>query len=151
MIKMKKHSILVLSALAVFGLSGCGGGGSSDAPYDDGLTTLFLVDDQGFSYGGVPYLCDSMSVWGATAANGEFSFYPGEHCEFDFTGLNGTDPTDPFPDDLIYIVDYLDYGKNGIMYECQNFNAGGLNDTYYDGIYDGSFDYDVDDACVFYL
>jgi len=150
MIKMKKQIILVLSALAVFGLSGCGGG-ASDEYYDDGLTTLFLVDANGFSYGGVPYRCDSMNYWSETAPNGEFSFYPPESCEFDFIGLNGTDPSDGLVDDLIYIVDYLDYGKNGIPYECQNFNAGGLNTTYYDGIRDGSFDYDFDDRCVFYL
>ena len=152
MANLKKHIILVVSVFSIFGLSGCGGGGSSSNDYiDDGLTTLFLVDENGFSYGGVPYICDSMSTWDVTAPNGEFSFYPQESCEFDFTGLNGTDPTDPFPDNLIYIVDYLDYGKNGIPYECQNFNVGILNTTYYDGISDGSFDYDVDDACVFYL
>jgi len=148
---MKKLSVLVFSVLAVIGLSGCGGGSSSDEYYDDGLTTLFLVDDQGFSYAGVPYLCDSMINWDVTAPNGEFSFYPPDNCEFDFTGLNGTDPNDGFVDDLIYIVDYLDEGKNGIDYECADFNVGGLNTTYYDGIYDGSFDYNFDDRCVFYL
>jgi len=145
---MKKHIILVLSACAVFGLSGCGGGGSSDG-YDDGLTTLFLVDDVGNSYGGVPYICDSMSAWDVTAPNGEFSFYPPDNCEFDFTGLNGTTSGDPRIDDLIYIVDYLDEGKNGIAYECSSF--AGVDYTYNDGIWDGSFDYAPNDACVFYL
>lgn len=140
--------MLILSGVSVIALSGCGG--SSDY-YDDGLTTLFLVDDQGFAYAGVPYICDSMSGWDETAPNGEFSFYPPDNCTFDFMGLNGTDPNDIYLDEVIYIVDDLDNGKNGIPYECSSFNAGNINYTYDDGIWDGSFDYDADDACVFYL
>jgi len=148
MIKMKKHIILVLSALAVLSLSGCGGG-ASDEYYDDGLTTLFLVDDIGNSYGGIPYICDSMSSWDVTAPNGEFSFYPPEICEFDFTGLNGTTSGNPAIDQIIYIVDYLDEGKNDIPYECSSFI--GVDYTYDDGIWDGSFDYAPNDRCAFYL
>ena len=146
---MKKLSVLVFSVLAVIGLSGCGGGGTSDEYYDDGLTTLFLVDEVGNSYGGVPYLCDSMINWDVTAPNGEFSFYPPDNCEFDFTGLHGTSSGNPAFDDLIYIVDYLDAGKNGIPYECSSF--AGVDYTFDDGIWDGSFDYAPNDECVFYL
>ena len=145
---MTKLTSLICAGVGALTLSGCGGGGSG---YNDGLTTLFLVDDEGYSYGGIPYSCDSMNYWDKTAFNGEFSFYPGEDCEFDFDGLNGTDPEDIYVDEVIYIVDDLDNGKNNIPYECSSFNAGNINYTYDDGIWDGSFDYDADDACVFYL
>ena len=143
---MKKLMSLVIAGISVLALSGCGGGG--DDYYDDGLTTLFLVDDQGYSYVDVPYICDSMNDWDFTPANGEFSFYPGEDCTFDLTGLNGTDPYDIYENDYIYIVDYLDNGKNGIDYNCEYF---GVGTTYDDDIWDGSFDYDTDDSCSFYL
>jgi hypothetical protein len=147
---MKKLMGLVLAGVAVFALSGCGGG---DDYYPDDLTTLFLVDQDGYSYASIPYICESMRDWDRTRPNGEFSFYPGEDCEFNFSGLYGTDPNDftvPY-NELIYIVDYVDEGKNNIPYECSSFNVGNINYTYYDGIYDGSFDYDADDACIFYL
>ena len=143
---MKKLIGLVFAGVAVFALSGCG---SSDNyyyedDYNDGLTTLFLIDQDGYSYAGVPYKCDSMADWSKTAYNGEFSFYPGENCEFDFLGLYGNYENDPYVDDIVYIVDDLDYGKGGIPYECASF---GVGTTYGDG----SFDYDIDDECVFYL
>lgn len=139
---MKKLMMWILSGVSVIALSGCGGGG--DDYYQDDLTTLFLVDDQGFAYADIPYICDSMADWDTTLANGEFSFYPGEDCIFDFTGLEGNYFNDPFVDDIVYIVDYLDDGKGGIPYECTSF---GVGTTYSDG----SFDYDIDDQCVFYL
>jgi hypothetical protein len=147
---MKKFMMLILSGVSVVVLSGCGGGS------DDGLTTLFLVDEQGLAYADIPYQCYDQGVLtssSATLSNGEFSFYPGEECIFDFIGLYGTDPDDltvPY-NEYIYIVDDLDNGKNGIPYECEYFNVGTINTTYYDGIWDGSFDYDADDTCVFYL
>ena len=75
---------------------------------------------------------------------GEFSFYSGEDCEFDFIGLEGNYADDPYVDDIVYIVDDLDYGKGGIEYECFSF---GVGSTYGDG----SFDYNENDQCVFYL
>jgi len=82
-------------------------------------------------------------------SNGEFSFYPDETCEFYFDGfyLNGTDPDDGYVDDIIYIVDDLYDGKGEIPYTCEYFNVGSLNYTYSDG----SFKYDWNDRCVFYL
>ena len=139
---MKKHIILILSVVAVFGFTGCGS--SSDDHYEDDLVTLFLVDELGYSYGGVPYLCDSMRDWEVTLPNGEFTFLPPDNCEFDFLGLDGNYFNDPSVDHIIRIVDDLDYGKNGIPYECHSFGAG----TTYG---DGRFDYDIDDQCVFYL
>ena len=143
---MKKFIVLVFSGAVVFALSGCGDTYYVEevvVPADD-LTTLFLVDQDGYSYAGVPYICDSMAYWSETAFNGEFSFYPGENCEFDFLGLYGNYANDPYVDDIVYIVDDLDYGKGGIPYECASF---GVGYTYGDG----SFDYDIDDQCVFYL
>lgn len=139
---MKKYLILVFSMVAVFGLSGCGGSGD-DTPSSN-LTTLFLVDEQGFSYGGIPYRCDSMRDWSVTAPNGEFSFYPPDNCEFDFLGLDGNLFGDPIVDDIVRIVDYTNDGKGGIPYECSSFGASST-------FGDGSFDYDIDDQCVFYL
>ena len=144
---MKKLIGFIFAGVAVFALSGCGGGGDDyyyEEPINDGLTTLFLVDQDGYSYAGIPYKCDSMADWSKTAYNGEFSFYPGENCEFDFLDLYGNYANDPYVDDIVYIVDDLDYGKGGIPYECASF---GVGTTYGDG----SFDYDIDGQCVFYL
>ena len=150
---MKKKLIsLLFAGVAVLALSGCGGGGGSSdyyvdpivEPIDDSLTTLFLIDQDGFSYADIPYICDSMSDWDYTASNGEFSFYPGEDCEFDFDGLIGNYYDDTYVDDIVYIVDDLDYGIGGIDYECASFGVGSTYD-------DGSFDYDIDDQCTFYL
>ena len=148
MSKIKKTLGVCIAAAALLSLNGCG---SSSNDYPGDLTTLFLVDDLGYSYAGIPYKCDSMDYWVRTPANGEFSFFPGENCVFDLGGLNGTDPNDGYVDQLIYIVDYRDSGKNGIPYECELFNAGFINETYDDGIWSGSFDYDADDRCVFYF
>ncbi len=145
---MKKLIGLVFAGVAVFALSGCGGGNDY---YDDyipppvsNLTTLFLIDQDGFSLGGIPYICDSMYDWELTKPNGEFTFDPPDNCEFDFDGLYGNYENDPYVDDIVYIVDDLDYGKGGIPYECASF---GVGTTYGDG----SFDYDENDECVFYL
>ena len=159
---MKKIILFMTAVVAVLALNGCGG--STDyrddyvVDYDNystyngnNLTTLFLVDDGGYSYARVPYKCDSMYEWSETAPNGEFSFIQHEYCEFDFIGWNGTDPDDGYKDNIIYIVDYNDNGKNNIPYECSNFNIGNTNYTYDDGINGGSFDYDIDDRCTFYL
>ena len=152
---MKKKIVGILAAsVAVFTLSGCGGGGGGDTVVivdppiivdpDPVPITLFLVDQDGFSYGDVPYICDFMLDWSYTAPNGEFTFYLGENCEFDFVGLEGNYYDDPYVDDIVYIVDDLDYGKGGIDYECASF---GVGTTYGDG----SFYYDIDDQCTFYL
>ncbi|OQX77902.1 MAG: hypothetical protein B6D54_00850 [Epsilonproteobacteria bacterium 4484_65] len=142
---MKKLIGLIVAGVAVFALSGCGGGDDDYyAPPPSNLTTLFLIDQDGFSLGGVPYICDSMVDWSATRPNGEFTFDPPDNCTFDFIGLNGNYNNDPFVDDIIYIVDDLDRGKGNIPYDCASFGA---STTYGDG----SFDYDIDDECVFYF
>jgi len=151
---MKSVMGLFIAGVSIVVLSGCGGGGGDDYyPPDPNLTTLFLVDENGYSYGEIPYICDSMNYWSETAPNGEFTFSPPDNCEFDLYGYYGTDPDDftvPY-NEYIYIVDIADEGKNGIPYECARFNVGNINYTRDDGIWDGSFEYDADDACVFYF
>lgn len=136
---MKKIVMLLVSVIAIVGLSGCNSGYDY---YDDELTTLFLVDEAGNSYAGVPYKCDSMNEWSQTAPNGEFSFIVPDTCTFDFEGYNGV-YGDEF-DEVVRIVDYTNDGKGRIPYECTSF---GVSSTYTDG----SFDYDKDDVCSFYL
>jgi len=142
---MKKKIVgILLVSVAIVALSGCGGGSDDYYEPDPYLTTLFLIDQDGFSLGGIPYICDSMYDWEYTRPNGEFTFLQPDTCEFDFTGLNGNYYNDPYTDDIIYIVDDLARGKGNIPYECAYF---GGSTTYGDG----SFDYDIDDQCVFYL
>lgn len=139
---MKKVILFIVALVAVVGLNGCGGG--NDNPPPSNLTTLFLVDQNGFSYGGVPYRCDSMRDWELTRPNGEFTFLPPDNCEFDFTGFRGDLFGDPFVDDIVRIVDDLNRGKGDIPYECASFGASST-------FIDGSFEYDINDQCVFYL
>jgi hypothetical protein len=83
-----------------------------------------------------------MYEWSRTAPSGEFSFVEPDTCEFDFTGLDGDfGYTD---DEIVRIVDDRNDGKGGIPYECASF---GVSSTYSDG----SFEYDEDDVCSFYL
>jgi len=138
---VKKSILFVVSFVTVFVLGGCGS--SSDTSYSHDFKTLFLIDQNGYSLGDIPYRCDARPVE-YTAPNGAFSFYPGEECKFDFLGWNGNYSNDPFRDEIIYIVDSLDYGKDGIPYDCASFGA---SVTYGDG----SFEYDIDDVCIFYL
>ena len=138
---MKKVILFIAALIAVVGLNGCGG---SNGGGNSNLTTLFLVDEQGFSYGGIPYKCDSMSDWAVTAPNGEFTFSPPDKCVFDFLGLDGDYNLNPAIDNIVRIVDIAYDGKGGIPYECASFGA---STTFGDG----SFFYDIDDVCTFYL
>jgi hypothetical protein len=143
---------LILSSLFAIGImsSGCGDGDTyvvsppPPPPPPVAGTTLFLIDQNGFSLGGVPYICDSMPDWSMTRPNGEFTFFEPDNCTFDFTGYIGNYENNYITDDIIYIVDDLDIGKGNIPYNCEYFGA---STTYLDG----SFDYDENDACTFYL
>jgi hypothetical protein len=153
---MKRRIVLGLVALfSVFAVTGCGGGYSEgyDDGYDDGfydgarmpgagMTTLFLVDIDGFSAGGVPYSCVSpdgrVTDRFVTAPNGEFSFIPGERCTFDLLGFGG------YPDDPLYIEDDIGRGKEDIPYACDG-GDGGFTDR------NGMFIYLPDDVCTFYF
>jgi hypothetical protein len=139
---VKKLKMFLFGLTAFVLLTGCVS--EDDDYYDDGLTTLFLVDKDGYSLAGVGYICDSMQYVAYTPSNGEFSFYPGENCDFDLSGLDGNLGGDPFEDDIVYIVDNIDNGKGGIGYSCELFGVGVTQ-------YDGSFYYEQDDKCVFRL
>ncbi len=138
--KILKTLLLSLTAAVMFAGCGC----CDDDNYNDGLTTLFLVDKNGYSLAGVPYKCESMQYLGYTLDNGEFSFYPGEKCEFDFTSLGGNLNGDIFEDDIVYIVDDINDGKGNIGYDCELFGASTTQS-------DGSFYYEADDQCVFFF
>ena len=140
---MKKSLIIGTLLVSTLLFTGCGGGSDYNPPAAN-YTTLFLIDQDGNSYGGIPYICDSMTAWSETRPNGEFTFEEPDNCTFDFSGLYGNYGNDPLVDDIVYIVDDLDRGKGSIPYECTSF---GVSDTYGDG----SFDYDKDDSCTFYL
>ena len=145
-----KIFILIVSILAIFSLNGCSGDNNTHSDtynYDDrvehaNFTTLFLVDENGYSYADIPYICDSMEQWSKTASNGEFSFIEPDTCKFDLNGLDGDfGYTD---DEIVRIVDDTYSGKGGINYNCNSFGASSTFN-------DGSFDYDQDDVCTFYL
>ena len=110
---MKKTLFITTILTATLLFTGCGGW-NNDYYYDqepiENATTLFLIDQDGNSYGGIPYICDSMTDWSATRPNGEFTFFPPDNCIFDFSGLEGN-YGDPLLDDIVYIVDDLDRGK----------------------------------------
>ncbi|MFK5974906.1 MAG: hypothetical protein QM493_00235 [Sulfurovum sp.] len=148
---MKKNMIVAMVLIvSMFSFSGCNGTFEIEndpyyvgGPYNgSALTTLYLVDEYGNSYGGVPYICDSMVRWSSTAYNGEFTFYPPDDCEFDFSRFAG-DYGD-YASDIVRIVDYRDDGKSGIPYDCASFGRSSTD-------YDGSFNYNANDECVFYL
>jgi hypothetical protein len=150
----KKIAGFIVAGIAVFALSGCGGG-DDYYYYDDPvppvivepeLVTLFLIDELGIGVEYVPYICyapdGSIVTDTVTPINGEFSFVPGDRCEFDLFGFpNGID----FP---LYIADIDGFGKDDIPYNCINdFNE------YTEGVtdFDGWFVYPVDAYCKFYL
>lgn len=157
---MKRLFAMGMITAAVLVLSGCGGSGYdegydngyTDGFYDgarvpvDGMTTLFLRDINGFSAGGVHYVCvdptGAVSADAVTAPNGEFSFYPGEQCAFNLVGFSGT-PADP-----LFIEDDIGQGKNNIAYVCEGGDTG-LTGYSIDFGRDGFFNYLPDDTCSF--
>ena len=143
----KKIAGFIVAGIAVFALSGCGGG--TDVVYvepDPGPVpiTLFLLDHDGYSYGGVPYLCDGMANWDVTLGNGEFTFYEYESCVFDFTVFRGNWANDPIDDDIIRVTDDLGIGVEGIAYDCLSYGPGSTR-------LDGDFSYDPSDECTFHF
>ena len=138
----KKIAGLMIAGVAVFALSGCGAGDTVVVVDDDtsNETTLFLVDNDGFSVAYVDYSCvDSFGDFIGnfqTKSNGAFTFEPGEDCTFDFIGYDGT------PGDELYIEDIDQNSKEGIPYTCI---SGDFGRTFGDG----SFDYMMDDSCTF--
>jgi len=145
---MKKILIFLMSSIMIMLLNSCKTTVNDEYEVDysnynsTNLTTLHLVDENGYTYEGIPYICDSMRNWSKTAPNGEFSFVEPDTCIFDFQGLAGM--YGDGSDNVVRIVDYTYDGKGGIGYECASFGA---STTYGDG----SFYYNRDDACEFYL
>jgi len=143
---MRKSIVIVSVLIGMFVFSGC----STVITEDDDsvrndrnqLITLFLMDQDGYSAGGVPYSCidenDRYVGTFETKPNGEFSFYVGERCTFDLEGYDGT------PDDPLYIEDDRGIGKEDIPYECE-YGDGGTTDR------NGRFEYLQDDSCKFYF
>ena len=149
----KKITGFIVAGIAVFALSGCGGG-DDYYYYDDPvppvivepeLVTLFLIDGLGIGVEYVPYICyapdGSIVTDTVTPINGEFSFVPGDRCEFDLYDFWG-DTLDP-----LFIVDIDGFGKDDVPYACDNavdFTSGVTD-------FDGWFTYPEDAYCKFYL
>ncbi|AKF25574.1 hypothetical protein YH65_09435 [Sulfurovum lithotrophicum] len=144
----KRITGLILTGAAVFVLSGCD---TDVVLVDPGpeLVTLFLMDDltgSGAAY--VPYTCyapdGAISAEDVTTRRGAFTFVPGERCEFDLYGFNGTVAVDEEP---LYIADDLGEGKDDIPYSCNNGSEAteGTTDIF------GYFEYPADAFCKFYL
>jgi len=146
---MKKFLLIVSLVIGMLFFTGC----SNDDVVivdpgpgpDPGYVTLFLVDSAGFGVQYVPYVCyapdGSIVANDTTWANGEFTFIPGDRCEFDLFGFDGSLVMP------LFITDDLRYGKFDIPYECDN------GDVFTNGVtdYDGYFDYPIDAFCKFYL
>ncbi len=142
----KKIAGFLVAGIAVFALSGCGGG--TDVVYvepEPEYFTLFLVDVNGIGVEYIPYTCyapdGSIVTDAVTPLNGEFSFVPGDRCEFDLYGFWG-DTLDP-----LFIADIDGFGKDDIPYACDNtvdFTSGVTD-------FDGWFAYPEDAYCKFYL
>jgi len=148
----KRITGLMVAGMAVFALSGCGGG--DDYYYDDPvppdpgpeLVTLFLVDQNYIGVSYVEYTCidafDQIITDDFTTIDGEFTFAVGDRCEFDLYDFWG-DTLDP-----LFIADIDGFGKDDIPYNCINdFNE------YTEGVtdFDGWFEYPEDAYCKFYL
>jgi hypothetical protein len=141
---MKNRIYIIFSFVSIFILNSCDGNFEVNGTiyHNDGLVSLYLVDENGGAYSNIPYICDSMTIWDTTTFNGEFTFLAPESCKFDLLGLNGT--YGDIYDEVVRIVDYRDNGQDIIDYNCQSFGIGSTD-------YDGSFDYNIDDECTFYL
>jgi len=142
---MKKYILVSMMIVSMFTFNGCVSSSIEEddsREYNDGMVSLFLIDQDGLSAGDVPYSCvdennNLIGQW-VTKSNGEFNFYVGETCTFDLFGYNGT------PDDPLYIEDDIGSGQEDILYECEQGDSG-LTTIY------GGFDYLQDDRCTFYF
>ncbi|HIQ46277.1 MAG TPA: hypothetical protein EYH57_01515 [Sulfurovum sp.] len=140
---MKKKLIGVFAAsIAVFALSGCGGGGDDYIPPVDDLITLLIVNQNNVGIDGIRYECDSTSGFtGNGPLAGEFTFRDFDDCDFYL------EDSIVLGDDL-FIVDSRLVGKNNIPYSCASGIDGFTGDTGFDGefLYDNFL---FDDVCTF--
>jgi len=140
----KKIAGLLVAGVAVFALSGCGGGGGggNDAPPSN-LTTLLIVDSFNDGVDGIYYECDSYSgITGDGPVAGEFSFIPGDDCDFhlDDSVVVGND---------LFLTDVTKLGIDGRYYICDSLIDGYTGDTGVSGEF--IYDYGFDDVCTFEL
>lgn len=142
---MKKLLKVLGVAVAMLFFAGCSNDDVVIVDPGPEYVTLFLIDSLGYGAQYVPYVCfgpdGAIVADDVTFANGEFSFIPGDRCEFDLYGFDGS-ITMP-----LFIADDLGYGKFDIPYSCDNsidFTNGVTN-------IDGYFDYPIDAFCKFYL
>jgi hypothetical protein len=138
--RVKTLGLIVASTLVLL-LNGCGSSGGDDYyPPEPTETYLFMVDGNGNSVADVHYSCENSfgdfigDFW--TRYDGRFLFNPGENCTFDFIGFNGT------PQDPIFIEDVAHVPASNIPYSCL---GGDFGSTYSSG----SFEYRMDDSCMF--
>jgi len=142
----KKVLGLLVSGVAVFALSGCGGGGGNDY-YDPGppsnLTTLLIVDGFNDGVDGIYYECDSYTgITGDGPVAGEFSFIPGDDCDFylDDSVVGGND---------LFLTDVTKLGVDNKYYICDSLIDGYTGDTGFPGEF--IYNYGFDDVCTFEL
>ncbi len=133
---MKKRVLILISAIAVLLLNGCGSG----TDYYDDEIRFHLVDQDGYGVADIRYTCDGETVY-RTDGSGGFYFYPNDDCslELDIT-------VDSTEDDL-FIENDAAVGVADIPYECTS-GLFGRTDR------DGHFEFDnVDgsDICTFQL
>ena len=113
---MKKIMSLTVAAVAVLGLSACGGG---DTYVDAGPVpeTYFITDSFGDGVGNIIYHCDS-GLSGITNFEGAFTFdIVGDNCNFDLV-------TNHIQEFLYIEYDndpFTQAGINGIQYECVTY------------------------------
>jgi len=142
----KKIAGLMVAGVAVFALSGCGssGGGDYNAPPPvSNLTTLLIVDDFDDGVDGIYYECDSFSgITGDGPVAGEFSFIPGDNCDFylEDSIVVGFD---------LYLVDVTKFGVDDKYYFCDSGIDGFTGDTGFSGEF--MYDYGFNDVCTFEL
>lgn len=126
---------LVISALL---FTGCGSSDNNTVVVPPPQADTLYLDDGAGGLQGIAYTCTSGS--GYTDIAGAFTFYAGDNCTFDLRGFDGT----VFLFDPLF-VDYSDgTGVADIGYDCTSGTFGSTD-------IDGSFEYDTDDACTFYL
>jgi len=125
----------VLAGVAVFALSGCGGG---DDYYDDEIK-YHLVDQNQYGVSDIEYTCDGTHFY-ETDGSGGFFAYPHEDCSLRL------DISVDSSIDRLFIIDDYGYAVTNIYYECFS-GTSGYTDYY------GNFEFDNvynDDICTFF-
>ena len=142
----KKIAGLMVAGVAVFALSGCGSSGGDyhePLPPVSNLTTLLIVDGFNDGVDGIYYECDSFTgITGDGPVAGEFSFIPGDDCEFYLNDsiVAGND---------LFLTDVTKHGVDNKYYICDSLIDGYTGDTGFSGEF--IYDYGFNDICTFEL